>query len=126
MELKLERVTKRYGKLEALSDFSITFETGIYGILGANGAGKSTMMNLITDNIRRDEDGFCWMIRRFYRWETASVISGIYAAAAGNVRTYDGGELPDVHRQAEGDQGQGCARAGAACAGACESSGCAA
>ena len=55
MELKLEHVTKRYGKLEALSDFSITFETGIYGILGANGAGKSTMMNLITDNIRRDE-----------------------------------------------------------------------
>ena len=34
MELKLEHVTKRYGKLEALSDFSITFETGIYGILG--------------------------------------------------------------------------------------------
>jgi len=54
MELQLNHVTKRYGKLEALSDFSITFTTGIYGILGANGAGKSTLMNLITDNIRRD------------------------------------------------------------------------
>ena len=54
MELKLTNVTKRYGKLTALRDFSVTFTPGIYGILGANGAGKTTMMNLITDNIKRD------------------------------------------------------------------------
>ena len=54
MELKLSDLTKRYGEKEALSHFSYTFENGIYGILGANGAGKSTMMNLITDNVKRD------------------------------------------------------------------------
>ena len=54
MELRLEDVTKRYGEKVALDGFSYTFQTGIYGILGANGAGKSTMMNLITDNLRRD------------------------------------------------------------------------
>lgn len=54
MELRLENVTKKYGEKVALSEFTYTFHQGIYGILGANGAGKSTMMNLITDNLRRD------------------------------------------------------------------------
>ena len=54
MELRLDNVTKRYGEKVALDGFSYTFHTGIYGILGANGAGKSTMMNLITDNLKRD------------------------------------------------------------------------
>ena len=54
MELKLQNLTKTYGKTVALSTFSYTFHEGIYGILGANGAGKSTLMNLITDNVRRD------------------------------------------------------------------------
>lgn len=54
MKLELKNVTKTYGNVKALDDFSMTFEEGIYGILGANGAGKSTMINLITDNIPRD------------------------------------------------------------------------
>lgn len=54
MELRLENVTKKYGEKVALSGFTYMFHQGIYGILGANGAGKSTMMNLITDNLRRD------------------------------------------------------------------------
>ena len=54
MELRLTEVTKKYGEKVALNRFTYAFEPGIYGILGANGAGKSTMMNLITDNLRRD------------------------------------------------------------------------
>ena len=55
MELRLTEVTKKYGEKVALNHFSYSFQPGIYGILGANGAGKSTMMNLITDNLRRDD-----------------------------------------------------------------------
>ncbi|MDO5402834.1 MAG: AAA family ATPase [Eubacteriales bacterium] len=54
MKLKLENVKKTYGMVQALKGINYTFEPGIYGILGANGAGKSTMINLITDNVARD------------------------------------------------------------------------
>lgn len=53
MELKLRNLTKQYGSFTALNQLSVTFTPGIYGILGANGAGKSTMMNLISDNLKR-------------------------------------------------------------------------
>ena len=57
MELELKELKKSYGNVHALRGISYKFSTGIYGILGANGAGKSTMINLITDNIIRDDDG---------------------------------------------------------------------
>ncbi len=53
--LEIKNLTKKYGELAALSDFTFTFDKGVYGLLGANGAGKSTLLNLITDNIKRTE-----------------------------------------------------------------------
>ena len=47
MELQLEGLSKTYGTVQALRKVTYTFKPGIYGILGANGAGKSTMINLI-------------------------------------------------------------------------------
>jgi len=45
----IKNLTKKYGKTTAVEDFSFTFEKGkIYGLLGSNGAGKSTIMNSIT------------------------------------------------------------------------------
>lgn len=51
--LEIRNLSKEYGNNLALDNFSIKMKEGIYGILGANGAGKSTMMNLITDNVTR-------------------------------------------------------------------------
>ena len=60
MELKLRNLTKQYGSFTALNQLNVTFTPGIYGILGANGAGKSTMMNLISDNLKRSTGEILW------------------------------------------------------------------
>ena len=50
--INVNHLTKVYGNHEAVSDVSFTVETGkIYGLLGQNGAGKSTTMNMITGYI---------------------------------------------------------------------------
>ena len=42
-------LTKRYGRLTAVSDLSLSVEQGaIYGFVGPNGAGKTTTMRMIT------------------------------------------------------------------------------
>jgi len=47
--IKVKNLTKRYGDLTAVNNISFNIEDGhIYGLLGANGAGKSTTMNMIT------------------------------------------------------------------------------
>lgn len=52
MSIKIENITKNYGSTAALSNVSVEFkENKIYGLLGRNGAGKSTMLNLITGRI---------------------------------------------------------------------------
>ena len=50
--IKAEHLTKRYGRLTAVSDISFTVGDGeIVGFLGPNGAGKSTTMNMLTGYI---------------------------------------------------------------------------
>ena len=47
--IEVKNVTKKYGKHVALDNLNLTIEHGkIYGLLGENGAGKSTTMNIIT------------------------------------------------------------------------------
>lgn len=46
--IEIEHLSKRYGEHPAVSDLSVTIESGqIYGFLGPNGAGKSTTMNIM-------------------------------------------------------------------------------
>ena len=56
-ELKIENLSKHYGKKAALDNVSLTLNDGIYGLLGPNGAGKSTLMNIVTQNISADNGG---------------------------------------------------------------------
>ncbi|HAT53712.1 MAG TPA: hypothetical protein DCW31_00400 [Lactobacillus sp.] len=47
--LSLRNVSKSFGRFQALSDVNLTIHRGdIYGLIGENGAGKSTIMRLVT------------------------------------------------------------------------------
>ena len=51
--IEIKKLKKNYGDFTALDELDLVLENGVYGILGANGAGKSTFLNLLTDNIKR-------------------------------------------------------------------------
>ena len=53
--LEIRGVSKRFGKLAAVDDLSLSVQTGaIFGIIGPNGAGKSTLFNLVSGVSRPD------------------------------------------------------------------------
>ena len=55
MAIELKHVSKSFGGVHALSDVSLGFGGGkIYGLLGSNGAGKTTMLNIITNRLYAD------------------------------------------------------------------------
>lgn len=47
LELKADRVTKRFGKENAVDGVSFTLTNGVYGLLGENGAGKTTLLRML-------------------------------------------------------------------------------
>lgn len=47
MELKVTQLTKQYGLKTAVDHLDITLSNGVYGLLGANSAGKTTLMRLL-------------------------------------------------------------------------------
>ena len=61
MSLVVDRVTKRFGSVVALDDASFVVEPGrIFGLLGANGAGKTTCMRIVLDILRADSGSVSW------------------------------------------------------------------
>ena len=61
MSLVIDAVSKRFGEVQALD--SVSFEIGpgqVFGLLGANGAGKTTAMRLVLDILRPDSGTIAW------------------------------------------------------------------
>lgn len=59
MKFTIEHLSKSYDKKQVLRDIDFTFEAGkIYGLLGRNGAGKTTMFNCLNRDIKKDTGKF--------------------------------------------------------------------
>jgi len=54
--LQINNVTKKYNKNAVLNNFTLSVESGqVYALLGKNGVGKTTLINLILDLIEADD-----------------------------------------------------------------------
>ena len=54
--LKVEKLSKSYGKKEILKNINFTIKEGrIVGLLGKNGVGKTTIIKLINDLLTKDK-----------------------------------------------------------------------
>lgn len=83
--LEIEHLSKSYGELKLVEDFSYVFQRKErIGIVGQNGVGKSTFLNLITEKIRPDSGSIT-------KGET--IVYGYY--------TQDGIQLPEDKRVIE-------------------------
>lgn len=61
MSLIVDSITKRFGDVVALDAASFSVEPGrIFGLLGANGAGKTTSMRIVLDILRADAGTVTW------------------------------------------------------------------
>ena len=46
--IEIKKVSKRFDKIAAVSDVSLSIEQGqVFGLLGTNGAGKSTLLRMM-------------------------------------------------------------------------------
>lgn len=48
MKVRIEGLSKDYGRVSALKDIDLSIGSGMFGLLGPNGAGKSTLMRVLT------------------------------------------------------------------------------
>ena len=59
MKLEILNLKKTFGNKEVLKGINFTFESGkIYGLLGRNGAGKTTFFNCLNEDIETEEGEF--------------------------------------------------------------------
>jgi ABC-2 type transport system ATP-binding protein len=65
LSLVVDKISKHFGTVTALDKASFTVEPGrIFGLLGANGAGKTTCMRIVLDILLSDGGSVTWQGKR--------------------------------------------------------------
>lgn len=86
--LELKNVTKLFGKLAAIEDIDLGVEKGeVLGIVGPNGSGKTTMINIISGYYRPTQGEI------FFNGERISRLRPDQIASRGIVRTFQSNVL---------------------------------
>ena len=73
MELEIREISKHYKDKKAVDNVSLTLTPGVWGLLGANGAGKTSLMRMIAGIVKPTSgeilyDGLpIWTLREKYR-----------------------------------------------------------
>ncbi len=89
MFVSFERVTKFYGPVIGVNNISCRLGPGITGLFGANGAGKSTMLNLAAGQLRpssgevRLGDAHAWSTRAKHHLGYSPDINSFYEEMTG-------------------------------------------
>ena len=74
--LEINNLYKSYGKTKVLSDINLKLEENkIYGLLGRNGVGKTTLLSIIANQIKRDSGDLRFLGEEVF--ENSNVVQNI-------------------------------------------------
>ncbi|HKC92362.1 MAG TPA: ABC transporter ATP-binding protein [Candidatus Limnocylindria bacterium] len=112
--IRLEHVTKRYAKVVALNDLSLSVDHGVFGFLGPNGAGKTTAVKILLGLTRPTTGngslagaafgskaslgriGYLPELFRYQSWLTAREVLALHCELAGIARARWGSEIDRI------------------------------
>lgn len=69
MELKVTNLTKEFQDTTAVDHINLSLGNGVYGLLGVNGAGKTTFMRMLCTLIRPTEGRITWEGRDIFEMD---------------------------------------------------------